>query len=223
MRHTICAAHVRKTAAAPASCTRRVGHAATARALVAPGGISLCSLTCLARARRAAVALATVAVAAQQDLVAAARAQEQAGWTVHAHPGQTEVLDGRVPARHTAAAPPSSARCRARRGHQASRPERPLPCPPSSASGTVVSRAMAAAQAGMCHTAPTASNRCGSRAPAHNHCPPTAAPRLPGRPAGRPRQASNDQPNEALMSAPAQAMTKPKTAAASSPPNRRGS
>jgi len=134
MRHTICAAPVRKTAAAPASCARRVGHAATARALVALGGISLCSVTRLTRARRAAVALTTVAVAAQQDLASAARAQEQAGWTVHAHPGQTEVLDGRAPARHTAVAPPSSARCRARYGRQASRRVRPLPCPPSSAS-----------------------------------------------------------------------------------------
>ena len=185
MRHTICAALVRKTAAAPASCACRVCHAPRARALVAPGGISLCSLTCLARARRAAVALATVAMAAQQDLAAAARAQEQAGWTVHAHPGQTEVLDGRVPARHTAVAPPSSARCRARHGHQASRPERPLPCPPSSASGTVVARTVAAAQAGMCPMAPTVSDRCAYRAP-RNHCPPAAAPCLPGRPAGRP-------------------------------------
>ena len=154
MRHTICAAPVRETAAAPAPCTRGVGHAAAARALVAPGGVSLCSITRLARARRGAVALATVAVAAQQDLAAAARAQELAGWTVHAHPGQTEVLDGRVPARHTAVAPPSSARCRVRHGHQASRPERPLPRPPSSASGTVVARAGAAPWQPSAPTAP---------------------------------------------------------------------
>jgi hypothetical protein len=44
------------------------------------------------------------------------------------------VLDGLAPAHHTAVAPPSSARCRARCGGQASRRERPLPCPPSSAS-----------------------------------------------------------------------------------------
>ena len=49
-------------------------------------------------------------------------------------PDATEVLDGFAPARHTAVAPPSSARCRARYGRQASRRERPLPCPPSSAS-----------------------------------------------------------------------------------------
>jgi hypothetical protein len=185
MRHTICAGPVRKTAAAPASRACRVSHAATAGALVAPGGGSLCGVSGLARAGRGAVALATVAMAAQQNLATAARAQEQAGWTVHEHPGQTEVLDGRVPARHTAVAPPSSARCRVRRGRQASRPERPLPCPPSSASGTVVARAVAAAQAGMCRMAPTASDRCGYRAP-RNHCPPAATPRLPGRPAGRP-------------------------------------
>ncbi len=184
MRHTICAVSVRK-ATAPASCACRVGHAATARALVALGGTSLCSASRLARARGAAVALTTVAVAAQQDLVAAARAQKQANWTVHAYPRQTEVLDGRVPARHTAMAPPSSARCRVRRGRQASRPERPLPCPPSSASGTVVSRAVAAAQAGSAPAAPTA-----VRAPklpsTPHHGLPRAAPRLPGRPAGRP-------------------------------------
>ena len=183
MRHTICAGPGGKPVAAPASHACRVGHAARARALVAPGRSSLCRLTCLARARRGAVALATVAVAAQQNLGAATCAQEQAGRTVHAHPGQTEVLDGRVPARHTAVAPPSSARCRARHGHQASRPERPLPRPPSSASSTVVARAVAATQAGVCPKAPTAQDD----APAPKHpSPPTAAPRLPGRPAGRP-------------------------------------
>lgn len=140
MRHTICTAPAGKTEAAPASCARRVGQAAATGALVALGGITLRGVAGLARARRSAVPLATVAVAAQQDLGAATCAQEQAGGTVHAHPGQTEVLDGRAPARHTVVAPPSSARCRARRGRQASRPERPLPCPPSSASGKVVSR-----------------------------------------------------------------------------------
>ena len=178
MRHIICATPVRQTAAAPASRACRVGHAATAGALVAPGGSALCRRTCLARARRAAVALATVAVAAQQDLVAAARAQEQAGWTVHAHPGQTEVLYGRVPARHTAVAPPSSARCRARRGHQASRPERPLPCPPSSASGTVVAPWLR----------PGPANVPGPRQPYNHHRTDRTdrSARLPGRPAGRP-------------------------------------
>ncbi|HYN63137.1 MAG TPA: hypothetical protein VES36_00920 [Candidatus Limnocylindrales bacterium] len=76
--------------AAPASCSRRVGHTATAAALVAVRGLALRRLTGLARARRAAVALAAVAVAAQQDLIAATRAQEQAGWTLHGHPGKAE-------------------------------------------------------------------------------------------------------------------------------------
>jgi hypothetical protein len=223
MRHTICVTPVRKTAAAaPASRARGVGHAAPARALVALGGIALCSVSRLARARHGAVALATVAVAAQQDLGAAARAQEQTGGTVHTHPGRTEVLDGRVPARHTAVAPPSSARCRARHGHQASRPERPLPCPPSSASGTVVSRTVAAARASVCPKAPAAVS---DAQPAQHPTPPTtdsgASPaRPPCRAAGL---ANNDQANELLMSAPAQATRKPKTAGAPSPPNRRGS
>ena len=64
----------------------------------------------------AAVAVAAVTAAAQDDLLAAARAQVQAGRSVHTHPGTTEVLDAIVPARHTVVAPPSSARCRARYG-----------------------------------------------------------------------------------------------------------
>jgi len=220
MRHTICAAPVRKTAAAPASCACRVCHAPRARALVALGGSTLCSLPSLTRARRGAVALATVAVAAQQHLGAAARAQEQAGRTIHAHPGQTEVLDGRVPARHTAVAPPSSARCRARHGHQASRPERPLPCPPSSASGTVVARAVVAARGWRMTQGPgSAGRRPTSQAPQPTDS--GAAPAWP--PCRAARQANKDQPNEVLMTAPGYAMTKPKTAAASLPPNRRGS
>jgi len=71
MRHTICADPAGKTAVAPASCARRVGHATAARALVALGGISPRGVASLAWARRSAVPLATVAVAAQQDLGAA--------------------------------------------------------------------------------------------------------------------------------------------------------
>ncbi len=103
--------------------------------------------------------------------------------------GQTLVLDGRVPARHTAVAPPSSARCRARHGRQASRPERPLPCPPSSASGTVVARAAAApwpANAPTAHKAPTAASNAQAVQHQTTPSPPTGAPRLHGRPAWRP-------------------------------------
>lgn len=89
--------------------------------LVALCGLAPRLLTGLMPALPAAVAVAAIAAAAQEDLRAAARAQVQAGGLVHAHPGTTEVLDGLVPARHTAAAPPSSARCRARYGRQACR------------------------------------------------------------------------------------------------------
>jgi hypothetical protein len=89
-----------------------------------------------APARPAAVAIATVAVAAQHDLGAATRAQVQPPWSIHAHPGQEPKLQCWTDASqrcHTDAAPPSSARCRARYGCQASRRDWPLPRPPSSA------------------------------------------------------------------------------------------
>ena len=65
-------------------------------ALVALRGVPPRILTGLVAARPAAVAVAAVAAAAQDDLDAAARAQVQAGGLVHAHPGTTEVLDGLV-------------------------------------------------------------------------------------------------------------------------------
>ena len=123
-----------RPALAPAPGPLRMGDAAAPRALVALRGLAPRILTGLVPARPAAVAVAAVAAAAQNDLDAAPRAQVQAGGLVHAHPGTTEVLDGLVPARHTAVAPPSSARCRARYGRQACQPGRPLPRPPSSAS-----------------------------------------------------------------------------------------
>jgi hypothetical protein len=74
------------------------------------------------RARPAAIQLTAVAVRTQQHLIATTRAQEQPGRTVHVHPrASPKVLDGLVPGCNTAAAPPSSARCRARHGPQASR------------------------------------------------------------------------------------------------------
>ena len=141
MRHVLCvvghAAGRRTTALAPPPGASCVGDAPAPRALVALRRQALCGLTCRAPTRLSAVAVAAIAVAAQHDLGAASRAQVQAGGLVHAHPGTTEVLDGLVPARHTAVAPPSLARCRARYGHQASRRVRPLPCPPSSASSAL--------------------------------------------------------------------------------------
>ena len=120
--------------------------------------------------RPAAVAVAAVAAAAQHDLDAAARAQEQAGGTVHRAPRTPKCWTDVVPARHTAVAPPSSARCRARHGRQASRRERPLPCPPSSASTRVVLRRPSAITACRppCRAArqtPPASITCAARIP----------------------------------------------------------
>jgi hypothetical protein len=84
----------------------------------------------------ATVAVAAIAVAAQHNLHTATRTQEQPAWTIHAHPGQEPKLQCWTDASqrcHTDVAPPSSARCRARYGCQASRRDWPLPRPPSSA------------------------------------------------------------------------------------------
>jgi hypothetical protein len=94
------------------------------------GRVALCGLmprlfARLMPALSSAVAGTAIAAAAQDDLDATACAQVQAGGLVHAQPGTTEVLEGPVPARHTAVAPPTSARCRPRYGRQASRRERP--------------------------------------------------------------------------------------------------
>ena len=118
-----------------------VPDASTARTLVATRSLAPCRVVRLAPAVASAVPVAAIAAAAQDDLDAAPSAQEQAGWTVQPH-HQTEpvVLDGVVPARHTAVAPPSSARCRARRGHQAARRERAAAAPTFFGSGRVVLR-----------------------------------------------------------------------------------
>ena len=128
-------------ALAPAPRSRGMLDAATARALVATGGLASGNIVRLAPAGAAAIPIAAIAVAAQDDLDAAPDAQEQTGRNVQLH-HQTEpvVLDGVVPARHTAAAPPSSARCRARRGHQASRQERAAAVPTFFSSARVVLR-----------------------------------------------------------------------------------
>jgi hypothetical protein len=119
-----------RSALTPALGPRGMPHASTARALVATGGLAPGEVVRLAPAGAVAIPVAAIAAAAQHDLDAAPGAQEQTGWTVQRH-HQTEpvVLDGVVPARHTAVAPPSSARCRARRGHQAARRERAAAAP----------------------------------------------------------------------------------------------
>jgi hypothetical protein len=130
VRHFMCGVGTVSDALAPAPRPRGVLEAATARALVATGGLAPRDVVPLAPAGAAAIPVAAIAVAAQDDLDAAPDAQEQTGWTVQRH-HQTEpvVLDGIVPVRHTDAAPPSSARCRARRGHQAARRERTAAVP----------------------------------------------------------------------------------------------
>ena len=140
VRHVMCVAPLAAVggtdnrALAPATRAVCVRDAAAPRALVALRGLPSRLGPGLMPTQTAAIAVAAVAATAQDNLDAASRAQVQAGGLVHAHPGTTEVLDGLVPARHTAVAPPSSARCRARYGGQASRRERPMPRPPSSAS-----------------------------------------------------------------------------------------
>ena len=118
------------SALAPALGSCGVPDASTARALVTTGCLAPGKVVRLTPAGAAAIPVAVIAVAAQDDLDAASSAQEQTGWTVQLHhPTEPVVLDGVVPAGHTAAAPPSSARCRARRCHQASRRERAAAAP----------------------------------------------------------------------------------------------
>lgn len=113
-----------RDALAPALRPRGVPDASGTRALVTTGGLAPGAVVRLAPAGAAAIAVTAIAAAAQDDLHTAPDAQEKTGWTVQRH-HQTEpvALDGIVPARHTGVAPPSSARCRARRGHQAARRE----------------------------------------------------------------------------------------------------
>src|SRR5437867_11037874 len=127
-------------ALAPASLTRGVLVTAIDAALIAPAGVALVGAARCTRACPAAIALAAIAVAAQQHLLATASAQEQAGWKVgqarssgtrpegtRAAHGST-TLDATVQRCNTGAAP-ATARCRARRGSR-SHAMRPPPCPP---------------------------------------------------------------------------------------------
>ena len=110
-----------------------MSEATAPRSLVSACAVAPGSIASQPPARATAVAVATVTAAAQHDLSAALRAQEQAGWWVHAHLGEPKVLDAIAPAGHTMGALPSSARCRARHGRLACRQEGSLPRPPSSA------------------------------------------------------------------------------------------
>jgi hypothetical protein len=172
-----------RSALTPALGSRGMPHASTARALVATGGLAPGEVVRLMPAGAAAIPIAVIAAAAQDDLDAAPGAQEQSSWTVQRHhQAEPVVLDGVVPAGHTAVAPPSSARCRARRGHQAARRERAAAAPTFFGSGRVVLRRLGprwiafapwCTPAAMPITAATATT---SRRP----CPSD----LPGRPAG---------------------------------------
>ena len=125
----------------PALGPRGMPNASTARALVATGSLAPGEVVRLAPAGAAAIPVAAIAAAAQDDLDAAPGAQEQSSWTVQRHhQAEPVVLDGCVPARHTDVAPPSSARCRARRGHQAARRERAAAAPTFFGSAWVVPR-----------------------------------------------------------------------------------
>lgn len=90
---------------------------------------------------------------------------------------QPKVLDGLVPGCNTAAAPPSSARCRARRGLQACRREGPLPHPPTSASSTLYRAVPACVTGGVCSRHPHGLASAPGARPAQ-----TNRPRLHGRP-----------------------------------------
>ena len=177
-----------RSALTPALGPRGVPHASTARALVATGGLAPGEVVSLAPAGAVAIPVAAIATAAQHDLDAAPGAQEQSSWTVQLHhQAEPVVLDGVVPARHTAAAPPSSARCGARRGHQAARRERAAAAPTFFGIGRLYRASRRSLQV---KQAPTTASP--SRRPRSVTTPLRLAyryrlrPRLPGRPAGRP-------------------------------------
>ncbi len=113
-----------------------MGKPAAPRLLVSACALAPSRIARQAPALPATVAVATIAVAAQHDLHAATRAQEQPPWSIHAHPGREPKMQCWTDASqrcHTETAPPSSARCRARYACQASRRDWPLLRPPSSA------------------------------------------------------------------------------------------
>ena len=120
---TVATITARTAPLAPAPRPFGVGYPAPPRPLVPACALTPSRVVRQASAVPATVAVATIAVAAQHDLHTAERAQEQAPWSIHAHLGQEPKLQCWTDASqrcHTDAAPPSSARCRARYGCQAS-------------------------------------------------------------------------------------------------------
>ena len=89
-------ATVRATPLTPAPRPLGVGKPAEPRALVSACALAPGSVAGQTPAWPTAVAVTTVAVAAQHDLDTATCAQEQAGGKVHAHLGEPKVLDGSV-------------------------------------------------------------------------------------------------------------------------------
>jgi hypothetical protein len=104
MRHRL---HYRGTALSPMPGSQRMLGASDVAALVTLAGVALQTAAGLGRAPSGAIALTPVAVAADQDLHAATRAQKESGRSFpHEHPRQIEgVLDGIVRECNTAAAP----------------------------------------------------------------------------------------------------------------------
>lgn len=132
----------------PAVRTRGMLHAAVPAALIAARRSALSIAPGGARTRAAAVALASIAPAAQQHLRAATRAQEQARRTV-GNQGCPRACSPRRPIRHAGrgGAPMQHwrcighlGRCRARRGSLAARPRGPLPLPASQGKAAVLSQ-----------------------------------------------------------------------------------
>ena len=84
------------TTPAPAPRALGMGKPAAPRALVPARAVSPSGVARQAPARPAAVAVATIAAAAQHDLGVAACAQEQPARRVQTHLGKPKVLDGGV-------------------------------------------------------------------------------------------------------------------------------
>ena len=195
------------SALAPALRSCGVPDAPTARALVTTSCLAPGMVVRLTPAGAAAIPVATIAAAAQHDLDAAPGAQEQSSWTVQLH-NQTApvVLDGIVPARHTAVAPPSSARCRARRGHQAARRERAAAAPTFFGIGRLYRASRQVAPSG----ASTDDHKPRPPQTSIRHDPARLLlayrnrlrPRLPGRPAGRPGRRHSSSISRSARNAP---------------------